>query len=250
MSNQEEKLSNDFRLDAPISVDMVPPPTHLAPDDAELLLGEGEARQLYASSDAAHDFDHILRVTRLGEQIARAEQADITVVRLAALLHDVPVPEAEHDPDPRRKHHLAAADFARRFLTRRGLGTEQVANVVHCIEAHRFRDQSIQPTTLEAQCLYDADKLDSIGAIGVARAFAYAGRYGSRLWTTPVLAIPAPEHRPTHADYTPVHEFVYKLQQLIATLHTNTARQIGAQRHAFMVDFFSQLDAEIQPLAE
>ncbi|MCX6049661.1 MAG: HD domain-containing protein [Chloroflexi bacterium] len=225
-----------------------PAPRNLA--EAEVLLSEAEACQLYAGSDAAHDFDHILRVTHLGEQIARAEQADVVVVRLAALLHDVPVSDAEHNPDTRRKHHLAAADFARQFLTARGLGTERVANVVHCIEAHRFRDQSIQPVTLEAQCLYDADKLDSIGAIGVVRAFAYAGRYGSRLWTTSLRSIPTHEHRPTGADYTPVHEFVYKLQQLMATLHTNTARRIGRQRHAFMVDFFDQLEAEMQPLAE
>ncbi|CAN5482971.1 HD domain-containing protein [soil metagenome] len=236
----------DFRMSAPTPTDLTPPSAAHAPNEAELLLTTAEAYQLYAGSDAAHDFDHILRVTRLAEQIARTEQADVAVVRLAALLHDVPVPEAEHDPDTRRKHHLAAADFARQFLTARGLGTERVANVVHCIEAHRFRDQSIQPATLEAQCLYDADKLDSIGAIGVARAYAYAGRYGSRLWTTPVLAIPPQEQRPTGADYTPVHEFVYKLQQLMATLHTDTARQIGRQRHTFMVAFFSQLDAELQ----
>ncbi len=219
------------------------------PDDS-FFLSEAEARQLYAESDVAHDFDHILRVTRLGEQIAQAEQADMVVVRVAALLHDVPVHEATNADDMRCQHHLVAADFARQFLLARGLGTEQVANVVHCIEAHRFRDQSIQPATLEAQCLYDADKLDSIGAIGVARAFAYAGRYNNRLWTTPILSIPARAQQPTGADYTPVHEFVYKLQQLVATLHTNTARQIGKQRHAFMVDFFNQLDAETQPINE
>ena len=176
--------------------------------------------------------------------------ADVEVVRMAALLHDVPVDEAVHkvatDGNARRTHHLAAADFARQLLHARGMASERVANVAHCIEAHRFRDQSIQPTTLEAQCLYDADKLDSIGAIGVARAFAYAGHNGNRLWTEPWTGVPQRTTKPTGADYTPVHEFVYKLQQLLATLHTTTAQRIGAERHAFMITFFSQLDAEME----
>jgi len=212
--------------------------------DSTLILSDNEARALYTGDDAAHDFDHIWRVTQLGCQIAQAEGADIAVVRLAALLHDVPV-----RVDNRRSHHLAAADFARHWLTERGLAGERVANVVHCIEAHRFRDQSIQPVTLEAQCLYDADKLDSMGAIGIARAFAYAGHHGSRLWTMPWTDAPPFDTRPRGADYTPGHEFVYKLQRLLATLHTATARQIGAERHAFMVTFFNQLDAEMNATA-
>ncbi|MFN8495205.1 MAG: HD domain-containing protein [Caldilineaceae bacterium] len=210
-------------------------------------LSEVEARQLYTGDDAAHDFDHILRVTRLGVRLAQAENADGEIVRIAALLHDVPVPDNGNALGAtRRTHHLAAADFARQFLLARGMATERVQNVVHCIEAHRFRDQSIQPSTLEAQCLYDADKLDSMGAIGVGRAFAYAGHHGYRLWTESVAAAPAFAARPQGANYTPVHEFVYKLQQLLATLHTPTAKQIGAERHAFMVAFFNQLDAEMR----
>lgn len=202
-----------------------------------------EARQFYNHDDSAHDFDHVLRVTHLAGELARQENADATVVVLAALCHDLPVPQAAHS---RQSHHLAAADFAGQWLTSRGLAAERVANVVHCIQAHRFRDQTIQPQTLEAQCLYDADKLDSIGAIGIARAFAYAGRSGERLWHTPATAIVPHATKPVGADYTPVHEFVYKLQQLCATLYTPTARQIGAERHAYMVAFFQQLDSDMQ----
>jgi uncharacterized protein len=206
-------------------------------------LGEAEARDLYVGGDAAHDFDHVLRVTRLAEQLARVEGADIIVVRLAALLHDVPVSDTRH------AHHLAAAAYAKDLLIARGLGTEQVENIVHAIEAHRFRDQSIQPKTLEAMCLYDADKLDSIGAIGIARSFAYAGANDSRLWIEPWPAISDREQKPEGSDYTPVHEFVYKLQRLLATLHTETARRIGRERHAFMVAYYDQLDREVENLA-
>jgi uncharacterized protein len=203
-------------------------------------LNEDQIRQLYVDGDAAHDFDHVLRVTRLAARIAQAEGADVAVARAAALLHDVPVATGT-----RKAHHLAAADFARRYLGEQGVDPARIDNVVHAIQAHRFRDPSIQPQTLEAQCLYDADKLDSIGAIGVGRAFAFAGARNSRLWHQPWTDAPPDHAKPTGADYTPVHEYVYKLRRLFATLHTETARRIGQERHAFMVHFFEQLDAEM-----
>ncbi len=212
-------------------------------------LTRAEAAELYAIGDAAHDFDHVWRVTRLACRLAVAEGADAEVVQIAALLHDVPVEQLSVSPQQRRQaHHLAAATFARDLLTKRQMPTTQVDNVVHCIAAHRFRDQSVQPATLEAKCLYDADKLDSIGAIGVARVFAYAGSHGNRLWTTPESCVPPIAAKPTGAAYTPVHEFVYKLQRLLATLHTATARQIGAERHAFMAAFFEHLDGEMRQI--
>jgi uncharacterized protein len=214
--------------------------TGTQPPDA--WLGDGEAAALYAGGDAAHDFDHVRRVTRLAVHIAQAEGADVTVVRLAALLHDVPVNA------PREGHHRAAAVYARDLLSGRGLDAPRVAAVVHAIEAHRFREPSISPQTLEAQCLYDADKLDSIGALGVARAFAYAGSHAARLWTLPWRAIAADVPPPADVDYTPVHEYVYKLRRILATLHTPTARRMGEARHRFMVEFFDRLDAEVEEL--
>lgn len=210
-------------------------------------LTDAEARALYAVGDSAHDFDHVWRVTTLAMRLARQEGADEVVVRLAALLHDVPVLDEGADAHQRRSaHHLAAADRARELLVARGLGTAQVANVVHCIEAHRFRDQSVQPQTLEAKCLYDADKLDSIGAIGIGRAFAFAGAHHNRLWTEPWSATPPDDAKPPGKDYTPVHEYVYKLRRILATLHTESARRMGYERHRFMITFFDRLDAEMQ----
>lgn len=210
---------------------------------SELVLDLDMMRSLYVAGDAAHDFDHVLRVTVLAERIAREEGADLAVVRAAALLHDVPVGEG------RGAHHLAAADFAVTFLADLGMDDARIRNVAHAIQAHRFRDQSVQPVSLEAQCLYDADKLDSIGAIGVGRAFAFAGSHDSRLWTEPWSAVPAFDQQPQGADYTPVHEYVYKLKRLLATLHTESARAIGRERHRFMTAFFDQLDREMQGLA-
>lgn len=210
-------------------------------------LTEAQARQLYLLGDAAHDFDHVRRVAHLAVQIAQAEGADKEVVLIAAYLHDVPgeVCQSAHTMT-RASHHLAAAEFARQYLTVHEMAPTRIDNVVHCIAAHRFRDQAVKPQTLEAQCLYDADKLDSMGAIGVARAFAFAGSYGNRLWTEAWSSVPPDAAKPTGADYTPVHEFVYKLRRLLTTLHTPTAQQIGKQRHQFMAQFYEQLDAEMR----
>ena len=212
----------------------------IRPAGGRNLLNETEIRQLYTAADAAHDFDHVLRVTDMGTRIAQTEGADVEVVRAAALLHDLPVEGAG-----RGAHHRAAAAFAANFLRAAGMEPPRIRNVVHSIRAHRYRDRSVQPRTLEAKCLYDADKLDSIGAIGVARAFSHAGSYASRLWNQPVADAPPDHAQPTGPDYTPVHEFVYKLQRIHATLYTATARKIGAQRHDFMSRFYERLDAEM-----
>ena len=213
---------------------------------AQILTHE-EARALYAAGDAAHDFDHVLRVAVLAETLAAAEGAEVEIVRLAAYLHDVPVDALDASGRGMRRgaHHLAAADFARALLTKHEVGNQTIEAVVHCIEAHRFRDQSITPLTLEAQCLYDADKLDSMGATGIARCFAFGGAHDSRLWTESWTDAPEIDARPCGTEYTPVHEYVYKLQRLCSTLHTESARQIGRERHAFMRNFFDQLDAEM-----
>lgn len=216
-----------------------------------------DARRLYAAGDAAHDFDHVLRVTLLAVQIAEREGADVEVVRLAALLHDLPA--ASHSTEQagaaraRAGHHHAAADAAVALLQGAGIDPQRLENVAHCIRAHRFRDASVQPQTLEARCLYDADKLDAMGAIGVMRTVAWAAHHGARLWHTPVAQIEADlaagHALPVGAAYTPAHEFVYKLQRLYGTLHTESARALGRSRHATMVAFFAALDAELAPPA-
>lgn len=218
-------------------------------------LSETDVRTLYAVGDAAHDFDHVLRVTRMAVQIATAEGADVEVVRLAALFHDLPAEHAgDNEESVRAGHHFAAADRAVALLQDSGLERERVENVAHCIRAHRFRDASVQPQTIEARCLYDADKLDSMGAIGAARAVAYAAQHGARLWHTPAAQIEADLAAglslPVGAAYTPTHEFVYKLQRLYGTLHTESARALGRSRHATMAAFFAALDAELMPLTD
>jgi uncharacterized protein len=114
----------------------------------------------------AHGEDHVLRVLKIARFIAAKEGADIEVVSKAALLHDS-FRNGEN-------HALKSAEFARKLLSEEGYGEEFIEAVVHAIEAHSFSGR-IEPRTLEAKVLSDADKLDAIGAIGVARAFMMAG---------------------------------------------------------------------------
>ncbi len=201
-----------------------------------------EARRYYEAADAVHDFDHVLRVLALAEHIGRAEGADLEVVRAAALLHDVGREKAEADG---LDHAVHAADRAREILA--GQPAEKVEAVAHAIAAHRFRTGP-EPATLEAQVLFDADKLDAIGAVGVARAFAYGGARGQRLWA-PVETVDVArwlEEGDDPAEHTPVHEFIVKLSRIKERLFTPTGRAIAEKRHAYMVGFFKRFDAEVR----
>ncbi|MGA9349266.1 MAG: HD domain-containing protein [Anaerolineae bacterium] len=201
------------------------------------MIGIEEARQYYNDADAAHDFDHVLRVLTLAERIGQAEGAAMEIVRTATLLHDVARAEEERTG---ACHAKAGAGRARQILA--GHPADKVEAVAQAIASHRFRDEVV-PQTLEAKVLYDADKLDAIGAIGIARAYALAGKRGQHLWAETPAGSPSESQSPY---YTPVHEFIFKLSQLKEALFTATARQIAEERHRYMVEFFARLEEEVQ----
>ncbi len=205
-----------------------------------------QARALYADADPVHDFAHVLRVLAMAERLAQLEGADLDIVRTAALLHDIArTDDGNADQGfamqarPEDDHALMAARQARHLLA--GSPAAFVDAVAHAIEAHRYRN-AIEPRSIEARVLFDADKLDSIGAIGVARAFSFAGMHAMPLWA-PVSAgyIPGQSGEP----HTAVHEFYVKLQHVRDRLYTRSGRQIADARHRFMVAFFEQLNAEV-----
>ena len=199
------------------------------------------ARALYpAAADSAHDFDHVLRVVAMADRLAQAEGADPEIVHAAALLHDIGLDEG------RDGHEAAAARRAAEILRAQGYDAEFCAAVAHAIETHRFRSGP-PPQTLEAQVLFDADKLDAIGAIGVARAFAFGAHRGQKLWgeVPPGYGESGADSGADPQTHTAVHEFHFKLARIKDRMYTSTGRQIAAQRHAFMVNFYQQLDREV-----
>lgn len=196
-----------------------------------------EARKYYFEADAAHAFDHVLRVLALAERIGRAEGADMGVLKAAVLLHDIARAEEERTGVC---HAKAGAQRAREILA--GHPPEKVEAVAQAIATHRFRGE-VSPQTLEAKILYDADKLDSIGAIGIARAYAVAGSQGRPLWA-PLASCQQGSNSPL--EHTPVHEFVFKLSQLKDSLFTATARRMAEERHRYMAEFFKRLEKEVR----
>jgi len=206
-----------------------------------------EARAWYPDDDPVHGFDHVLRVYRLADRLSDAEGADHQIVLAAALLHDVESDQGSRTSGQlRADHHHDAAEFAKGVLQAEGWRVDRINAVLHSIRAHRFRDDSEQPQTLEARVLFDADKLDAIGAIGAARAIAYAAKKGQPAYGEPSSKfIQSGELEPgePHSAY---HEYLFKLKKLKDQLYTRSGREIAVERHRFMTEYFERLVEEIE----
>ncbi|ASI98093.1 HD domain-containing protein [Thermococcus celer] len=174
--------------------------------------------------EGAHGFSHVERVFNLCMHMGKEEGADLEVLALAALLHDVARPlESAGKVDD---HAVEGARIARSYLKSLGYPEERIAAVAHAIEAHRF-SRGPEPRTLEAKILSDADKLDAIGAIGVARVFMYSGEHG----------------RDVEASLRHFEEKILRLKDL---MYTETARRIAEGRHAFTVAFIERIRREME----
>lgn len=200
-----------------------------------------QARALYPQADAVHGFDHVLRVYHLAEKIGAAEGADLEIVRAAALLHDVQ--GSNPNGGERGNHHEASAEEAARILTTEGWSAERIARVQECIRAHRYRGNQ-HPRSLEAQVLFDADKLDVLGAIGVARTIAYAIQAGQPIYAAPSARFLASGDKEPGESHSAYHEYLFKLRHVRERLNTRAAKALAVQRHADLVRFFKALAAE------
>ncbi len=205
------------------------------------------AAQFYTDDDPVHDFAHVLRVLALAERLAELEGADREIVRTAVLLHDISrTGDDNHNQGfalrvaQEEDHAMSAAQRARALM--KDSAPEFVGAVAHAIEAHRYRN-AVVPQTIEAKVVFDADKLDAIGAIGIARAFAYAGGKNMPLWGRV-----SPDYEPGNSDelHTPLHEFHVKLQKIKDNLYTRSGRALAESRHAFMVAFIEQINSEVE----
>ncbi len=204
-----------------------------------------QARQFYVDADPVHDFDHIQRVLALAERIARAEGADLEIVRAAVLLHDASGATPSAASGARATHHEASAEFAGALLAAEGWPADRIEAVLHCIRAHRFRGTEA-PRTLEAQILFDCDKLDVLGAIGVARTVAYAALAGQPLTGEPSELFKTTGQKEPGEPHTPYHEFLFKLGRVKDRLHTPTARAIAEERHRYLAEYFERLGREVR----
>jgi uncharacterized protein len=194
-----------------------------------------------ARARGSHDWDHTLRVHRLCRHIGTAEGADMLVAEAAAYLHDIG--RADQDRSNGRLCHAEkGAAMAREMLAAHDLPDHRRDNIVHCIAAHRFR-RGEEPRTLEARVVFDADKLDAIGAIGVARAFLFAGELGARLHSPEVDVRQAPAYS---TDDTGYREYLVKLSRIRERILTPAGRRLAEERHRFMAGFFDRFLEEYE----
>jgi len=204
-----------------------------------------QARQYYLAADPVHDFQHIQRVLALAERVGREEGADLEVLRAAVLLHDASGAAPGAEVGGRATHHEASAEFARGVLAAEGWPEARIEAVLHAIRAHRFRGTEA-PRSLEAKILFDCDKLDVLGAIGVARAMAYAALAGQPLTGEPSAQFRATGQKQPGEPHTPYHEFLFKLSKVKDRMYTATARAIAEERHRYLEEYFERLHREVK----
>ena len=199
------------------------------------------AKGFFEHSKGSHDWDHTLRVCALCERIGAAEKADGNVLQTAALLHDIG--RSQQDQSAGKICHAEkGAELAVPVVQRLPFSKEQQENILHCIRSHRFRGAHL-PRTNEAKVLFDADKLDAIGAIGVARAYLFAGEIGARLHCSNTDIEKAEAYSENDTGY---REFRVKLSRIRNRMLTPTGRDMARERHAFMERFFEQFLREYQ----
>ena len=200
----------------------------------------GTVRKKLERASGCHDFDHTLRVLRNAELLAEElPAADLRIVRLAALLHDFARPE-EMAAKGKLCHAVLGAELVRPLLAEAGFEPETVDRVSQAVLTHRYRANRI-PATLEAQIVYDADKLDSLGAVGIGRAFLFAGREHARLHNTREEALGSAEYSREDTAY---REYLVKLSKLPGCMLTAPGRRIAGERAGFMHEFFDRLNSE------
>lgn len=189
--------------------------------------------------DAAHDLEHVRRVVRNAQELAAAEGANLEIVLPAAWLHDcVTVPK--DSPQRAQASRLAAAQ-AGRWLRAWGWPEDLLPEIAHAIEAHSF-SAGIPPRTVEAKVVQDADRLDALGAVGLARCLLLGGALGRPLY---VAGDPFCERRPADDSAACVDHFYTKLLKLGDTMQTAGGKAEAGRRTEFLRQFLAELKREI-----
>jgi len=207
-----------------------------------------KAKEFFVSASGCHDWSHVERVYNLALRIAKKEKSDINVIKLAAYLHDVGRRE-EMQSKGKICHAEKGVELAEKILEKYNLDKDIIENIKHCILTHRFRNDH-KPTTIEAKILFDADKLDSIGAVGVGRDFLFAGSSGSNCLYTgneKKLLKNARDFSFTKED-SAFLEYYFKLKKVKSKILTKTGKKIAEERHNYMVDFFKRFELEVKGL--
>ena len=197
---------------------------------------------LLKNSDGCHDFDHTLRVLNNARMLAEEENCSDSekyLIDLAALLHDCARPE-EFASGGKVCHAQLGAEKTEKILSEFGCtDNDMLETIADAVRCHRYRGMD-RPRTKVACILHDADKLDSIGATGIGRAFHYAGKLGARLHNTEMEALNSSEYSREDTAY---REYLVKLRHIENRMTTASGRRHAQDRSAFMHEFFRRMNA-------
>ena len=187
-----------------------------------------------------HGPDLTERVHKTALHLGRLMEARLDVLSAAALLHDI---GRMYETREQGKicHAEKGAVLAREILEKLSFAPSTIDEIAHCIETHRYRGDNI-PMTLEAKILYDADKLDSIGAVGIGRAFLFADQMGAKLHNDTDVDIL--DCKPYSKEDTAYREFKFKMSKIKDRMLTPEGRRLAEERHEFMEVFFERLERE------
>ena len=200
-----------------------------------------ETYMLSCMDDSAHDAEHVYRVLYNALEIAEAEpETNYDVLIAACLLHDIG--RIDQINDPTLCHAAVGSEKAYHFLLEQGMEETFAAHVKHCIQTHRFR-KNMQPQTLEAKILFDADKLDVVGAIGIARTLMYRGTLTEPLYRMlPDGTISDGTHDIGHSFF---REYKFKLEKLYDLFYTARGAELARQRQSIAKAYYESLYTEV-----
>lgn len=206
---------------------------------------EAEAKKYFVGASGCHDWTHVERVRALALRIGKKEKADLFVVEAAAFLHDIGRKE-ELKVKGGFCHAQKGGEMAEEILNKLGIEKDVVENIIHSIKTHRYRGNNI-PKTLEARVIFDADKLDSIGAVGIARDFLFTGSVGSNLYTGNEEKLSKENKDFTYTkEDSALLEYYVKLKFIYKKVLTKEGKKIAKERHKFMKDYFFRFNKEIK----
>lgn len=204
-------------------------------------------------SCSAHSMDHVMRVYNTCKLLAADSNADYDVLLPAALLHDIARVKEDNDSTGKTDHAVVSAQMAGPILTGLGYSPETISKITHCILAHRYRTGHT-PQTTEAKILFDADKLDSIGAIGIARSFVWVGRNNAGIYRKPDMDVYTQENLGGKANgriqdktkHSPQIEYETKTKFLIEKMHLPKSKEVCMERLAFYKSVLDRLEKEVK----
>jgi uncharacterized protein len=209
------------------------------------------ARQFLAdegSEDAAHDYDHLVRVTALADKVQSIEGGDQPTIWAAVAFHDL---GQERERRQGGDHAFIGAELAAELLKDTPFPQQSIPAVQQAIQDHRMTG-GVVPQTLEGRILYDADKIDCLGAIGIGRLYCITGRYNQKVYAPLPDDIAEPIDPQTirslrrRPDYSPSIEFQLLFGNLPERMTTQTGREMAQERYTYMQEFFIRLRLEVE----